>query len=93
MQFLSYQDIETIAEAVVHDYLGEKVNSFCPIDVENFAEDYLGLALKYMKLSDDGSILGLTTYEGIILEIERNNTKERIPIPQEDGRASCRERV
>lgn len=83
MQYLSYKDIETIAEAVVHDFLGKKVNSFCPIDVEGFAEDYLGLALKYMKLSDDGSILGLTTYQGIILEIERNNTKEKIPIPQD----------
>jgi len=83
MQYLSYQNIETIAEAILHDFLGDQINSFSPIDVERLAKDYLGLALKYMKLSDDGSILGLTTYNGITFEIERNNSKKKITIPQD----------
>jgi Zn-dependent peptidase ImmA (M78 family) len=83
MQYLSYQNIETIAEAIVHDFLGDQINSFNPINVERLAKEYLGLALEYMRLSDDGSILGLTTYNGITFEIERNNSKEKITIPRD----------
>ncbi len=83
MQYLSYQQIETIAEAVLKDFLGDDIYAFRSIDVEKFAQNYLGLDLRYMKLSDDGSVLGLTTYGEIILELERDNRKDKIIVPKD----------
>lgn len=54
---LTYEQIETCADMVLRNY-GGKV----PIDIEHFARHHLGLCMQYRPLSDEGTILGLTTY-------------------------------
>lgn len=83
MRILTYQDIETIAQVVLSDFLGESINAFKRIDIEKLAIDYLDLRLKYMKLSDNNNILGLTTYAGVVVELEINHHIETICVPED----------
>jgi hypothetical protein len=42
-----------------------------PVNIENFATHYLGLKLDYTRLSDDGRMLGITTYADTEIELRR----------------------
>ena len=67
---LSHHQIEDIGAAVIQDFnkffycgsaaLGDKYVRATPID--QFACDYLGLSVRFARLSVDGSICGLTSY-------------------------------
>ena len=67
---LSHKQIEEIASAVTKDFneffFGKDTDNerstaqATPID--QFAKDYLGLNVSFARLSDDGSICGLTAY-------------------------------
>lgn len=64
---LSYADIEHIAGAVSEDFYGgisaDDERPFC-FPIERFASTYLGLNVAYARLSNDGSVLGVTAYKG-----------------------------
>lgn len=64
---LSYADIEHIAVAVSEDFYrytsAAAEGSFC-FPIERLASDYLSLSVAYARLSDDGSVLGVTAYKG-----------------------------
>ncbi len=67
---LSRDEIENIAEEVLKDfreYTG--INTyFTPI--EQLAKNYLGLEVRFAKLSNDGKLCGLTAYEDTKLKLE-----------------------
>ena len=66
MMYLSYEDMEIIGQSVLHDY-AKSIS--IPVDINSFAQNYLGLKVLYRKLSDNGRILGLTTYKGAVIAL------------------------
>ena len=80
---LSYSDIEKIAETELSAFLGGLVKSekeIKPIPIIKFAYHYLGLRLVHTRLSDDGQILGLTTYIDTDIKLRRYGKSETIKI-------------
>lgn len=69
MVMLSYKNIERIANETLEDYLGAELNRFKPINIKGLVTEYLGLSLRYRTLSENGHILGLTTFEDVDVEI------------------------
>jgi len=70
MMFLSYDNMEIIGQSVLLDYArGTRGSISIPVDINAFAQDYLGLNVLYRKLSDNGRILGLTTYKVAVLAL------------------------
>lgn len=72
MKKLSRADLEAIAGRVIRAYMklpevaGHPVFRICP---ETLAEKLLGLKIDYQRLSTDGSILGLTSYDKIGIKL------------------------
>ena len=70
MLCLSKKDIEAIGDAVLMDYAMRFPRRYGnPIDIDFFAEKHLGLDVKYQKLSDNGEVLGLTTYDSVVVDL------------------------
>jgi len=80
MLYLSKQDIEIIGNELIskfsETYSGEKP----VINIEAFAEEFLGLDLIHAKLSDDGKLLGLTTFCGVEIILTRDKREETIKL-------------
>ena len=80
---LSYNDIEKIAETELTAFLGGLVKSekeVKPTPIIKFANHHLGLRLVHTRLSDDGQILGLTTYIDTDIKLRRYGKSETIKI-------------
>lgn len=69
MQMLSYANIEEIANETLNQYLGNECRSFKPINIQGLITDYLGLSLEYKKLSKNGTVLGVTTFAEVNIEV------------------------
>ncbi len=84
MMKLSKTDLEMIGKSVLRDYVkraGNKVR--LPLDISRFASEYLGLSIQYRKLSDNGKVLGLTTYKDILLELPLAGGCEVVSVPMD----------
>jgi len=68
---LSRNEIEDIAVSVLHDYAIQTAvtERHLPVDIEDFAQKYLGMRVQYRRLSDDGSLLGLTTRKDVQVKL------------------------
>ena len=80
---LRYNDIEKIAETELSTFLGGLVKSekeIKQIPIIKFANHHLGLRLVHTRLSDDGQILGLTTYIDTDIKLRRYGKPETIHI-------------
>ena len=81
---ISRKDIELIGEAVIKGYIRSNMGSISfPIDIDHFARTYLGLAVEYRKLSDDGRLLGLTIYKDIHLELPIQDSDRIISVQRD----------
>jgi hypothetical protein len=69
---LTYEQIETCAEAVLQNYGGK-----IPLDVGRLTTSYLGLGMRYISLSGERDILGLTTYSDV--DVDLGNRVLHIP--------------
>ena len=78
MLYLSKQEIEIIGNQLISDFITANETCEPEIDIEGFAEEYLGLNQIYTKLSDTGDLLGLTTFAGVELTITRNAQEEKL---------------
>lgn len=83
MLYLSKAELEIIGNDILADFSETPLSGFTPIAVEKLAKDYLGLDWRYMKLSDEGNLLGITTFSGIELELNRDGRTDRIIVPQD----------
>lgn len=82
---LSHANIEDLADAILKDYLGSlptDVKHIRPIDIEAFAARFLGLNVAYTRLSDNGDVLGLTTYADVEVKLERYLDTQLIKVPK-----------
>lgn len=66
---LSYEQIETIATAVIEDYKVVTGISIEATAIDQLASQYLNLEVTFEKLSDDGSLCGLTVYADTLLNL------------------------
>lgn len=86
MPYLSKREIESIAVRVVNAYRkiagtrSDVTHRVCP---EVLAHDLLGLNIVYRTLSADGSILGMTAFEPVWVQVYENQTPTYFPL---DGR-------
>lgn len=70
--YLSRKDIAGIAGRVIQRYnilSPPKHSDIRRIDPVKIATEIFGLTVKYMKLSSDGSILGITSYDATFVEV------------------------
>ncbi len=88
--YLSYQDIEKIADTVMHDFNAEFYGNTIeakephPTPIEQFAVDYLNLTVKAERLCSDGSICGITAYSDTELETSIYGYLARMPVKQNE---------
>jgi hypothetical protein len=80
MLILSKQNLEEIGGSVLRDY-SKRIH--LPVDIEGFAQRYLGLRIEYRKLSDHGHILGLTSYKGVVVELHFKAGNQYITVPED----------
>jgi len=84
MLYLSQNDIEIIGESVLQDYAKHyAANIRFPFDIAAFARDYLKLEIYHRKLSDSGTIMGLTTYKDVQLELTFSIGNVVISVPED----------
>jgi len=80
---LSYNDIEYYAKAALYKFMvpAISIKGIRPFPAEIFATHQLGLHLEYTRLSDDGQILGITTYVDTDVDLYRHFQKEVLRVP------------
>ena len=84
MFHLSQYDIERIARMALRDYAMQRPSdTYIPVDIDNFAKTYLGLQLKYAQLSSDSSLLGLTAYKDVQIELVFDDRKSVISVEED----------
>lgn len=84
MNYLSRDYLEELADSVLLDCFGaEFMHEHKSINVDHLASHYLGLEVSYIRLSDDGKILGLTTYADVDLELERYDVRDTIKLKKD----------
>lgn len=66
--YLSKADIEQIATDYLASYSRPFLEQAQPLDVDDFAENYLGIALDFAELSNNGSVLGMIAFSDYIIE-------------------------
>lgn len=73
--YLTTQQIEDLASTVLADFRDTTgiYTAFTPID--QFASDYLGMHIKFAKLSEDRSMYGLTSYADTNYMVEMDGQK------------------
>ena len=77
---LSYQDLDVIADSILREFKPGRV-TLDAIDVERLARSFLGLHIRYERLSDDFSILGATTFSPVELELLCHGKTQVISLP------------
>lgn len=83
---LSQKQIEEIAVAITKDFnefffgKEDKVRMARATPIDQFAKDYLGLDVSFIRLSSDGSICGLTAYDDTEYIIEEMDVRRTIPL-------------
>ena len=77
---LSYQDLDVIADSILREFKPGRI-TLDAIDVERLARSFLGLTIRYERLSDDFSILGATTFSPVELELLCHGKTQVISLP------------
>ena len=86
---LSQKQIEEIAAAVIKDFNAfffgdedEEVRIARATPIDQLAKEYLGLDVSFARLSNDGSICGLTAYTDTEYIFEELGVKRTLPLKQ-----------
>lgn len=82
--YLTKQKIEEMGTAILEDFRSATgiYTPFTPID--QFAADYLGLHVKFAKLSDHGEVCGLTAYADTCYAVTIDGREHFYPIRAND---------
>lgn len=73
-----------IGNDVLMDYAQMNVKDFrYPLNIDLFARRYLGIDIRYRKLSDSGKLWGLTAYGGIEVELPASGDGNTILAPED----------
>ena len=81
MEYWARQDLEKLADTILLDcFKDDYEKAHTPTNIDFLTERYLGLNVSYMRLSEDGSILGLTTYADVNVEFNRYGQNEIVAV-------------
>ena len=75
---LSRNDINQIADTIIRDFQGDTRSQFPKTDIDRLAETYLQLSVRYLPLSQDKSLLGLTSYEETVLQLQLEDHTDEV---------------
>jgi hypothetical protein len=80
---LSYADIEKCAVKALKGFMSMPIDAkdVRPVQIGVFACSHLRLQVNYTRLSDDGNVLGITTYSDTEVDLYRYCRKETIQVP------------
>ena len=81
---LSYDDIEKISISALTGFMGGLINRaewVKPIQIEALATHQLKQRIDYTRLSDDGRMLGITTYADTTVKLRRYCYNDTVSIP------------
>lgn len=88
--YLSYQDIEKIADTVIKDFNADFFGNTAqakeprPTPIEQLAIGYLALTVKAERLCSDGSICGITAYSDTELETRIYGYPVKMPVKRSE---------
>lgn len=69
-------EIELIAEMLLYDYNPQMLHEPQPLDIDHFAEDYVGLDMDYQDLSHNRSVLGMMVFHDCFVPVYDPTKKE-----------------
>ena len=84
---LSKDDMDFMAEYILRDYSEKALNEPSALDIERFAEFYMGLQMDYQDLTHNRSILGMMVFNDCHVPIYDANRREAIYISVDEGTA------
>jgi len=79
---LSRAQLEDIGAAVINDFCGSIDGQFSAIDIDRLASDYLKLHVSFTRLSEDGSLCGITAYADTEFRLDCGGYVKTIPLMQ-----------
>jgi hypothetical protein len=83
--YITYDALDSYAEAVVADFAPECLSAPRPVNAENFVEYYLGLPIEYHRISFDRKILAITAFNDGLLQAAGDDTGLPEPMPVRAG--------
>jgi hypothetical protein len=83
--FISYDDLDRYAEALVKDFMPEALKTPQPMDIDAFLKVYLGLSVEYHMLGYDRPFLGLTAFNDEEILILDKKTEDPVVLPVKAG--------
>jgi len=80
---MSYSDIEICAMKALRKFMSFPISAkdVKPVPIGVFAASQLRLQVEYMRLSDDGNTLGITTYSDTKIDLHRYCRMDSIKVP------------
>jgi len=78
--YITYDDLDDYAEAVVCDAMPDKLAAPCSIDIMWFVEIYLGMEIVYKRLSYDRKVQAMTAFNAGFVQIRDEVTGEPEPM-------------
>lgn len=78
---LSKDEMDSMAELILNDYDQKLLSEPSAIDIESFAEFYVGLQMDYQDLSHNGSILGMIVFNECRVPVYDASKQEAKYIP------------
>ena len=83
--YITYDALDSYAEAVVADFAPDRLNTPGIIDAEGFIEYYLGLHTEYHRIQYERQILGMTAFNNGFLQVANELTGMPEPLPVRKG--------
>jgi Zn-dependent peptidase ImmA (M78 family) len=83
--YITYDALDGYAEKLVADFAPELLDSPGIVNVEAFVEFYLGLSMRYFRLSYERRVLGMTAFNDGILDIVDEETGRPDSVPVTTG--------
>ena len=80
---VSYRELDELAEAILLDFQTGETARFPRTDIDRMARQYLGLTVRYHPLSDDGMLLGITTYAQTMVTVKVGGRRETLALAQD----------
>ena len=75
--------LDSLAESILLNFQGEKTARFPRTDIDRMARQYLGLTVQYHPLSDDGMLLGITTYAQTMVTVTVGGRQETLALDRD----------
>lgn len=81
MIYLSHKDLHDLSLNLLRNYYKTEELPFCPLSIDDFAQDYMKLTVRYENLTcKNRTVLGCIAYENTVLVLDPKDPATHIPI-------------